>query len=102
VARVVSEQSACSDEVDPWTHSQLVHISQIGETQSRLHDGMMDVEVTVGLLCRCYHIDKFVHSRLYFWQVTVVQEVASTFNPFSDIRVPEQMVGTGGTSGGSE
>ena len=45
----------------------------------------MDVEITIGLLCRCYHVDKFVHSRLYLWRVRVMEEIASAFNPLPDI-----------------
>jgi hypothetical protein len=68
-----------------WAYAQLVHISQIGETKSSLHHGVMDVEITIGLLCRCYHVDKFVHSRLYLWRVRVMEEIASAFNPLPDI-----------------
>lgn len=63
---IVPGWSAVSDEIEPQAYSQLVHISQIGETPSRLYHGVMNIEVAIRLLCRCYHIDELVDSALHF------------------------------------
>ena len=76
-------------------------ISQIRAPLIRRNYCEMNVDVAVSLLRRCYHPDQLFDCAINLGLRLPTLQVASTFNPFGHIRVPEEIVGSGHMFGGS-
>ena len=72
---------------------QLMHIPQIRKSFARLYHCVVNVDITVRLLCAADLIHQIVDRSLYLRNGLFFQKVASTFDPFGDIRIEEEVIG---------
>ena len=74
-----------------WEIIQLMKISDICKAFSRCYDCEMDIQVAIWLLGRLNHGHEFFHSSVNLCIMFPFQRIAGALDPFSDIRIPEQM-----------
>ena len=67
-------------------------ISQIAKPSFGIHDSEMNIQISIGLLGFAYHINQFYHCCFDCLVLPLVQGITSAFNPFCNIRVPEEMI----------
>lgn len=68
-------------------------ISQVGETFTGRNNSEVDVQVAVGLLSLCYHVDKLLDTRLYRGVDVLLEKIACSLDPFRDVGLKEEMIG---------
>lgn len=69
-----------------------MHVPQAHKAFLGSHDGKVDVEIPIRLLCYADHVHQLPHGAIDSLVVFPEQEVAGALNPLRNIGVPEQMV----------
>lgn len=69
-----------------------MHVFQIGKSLPRRNNGIMNVQIAIRLLRGSNHFDQILDCGIDRWIVILFQEIARSFDPFADVRIPEQVV----------
>ena len=89
LSRGIIMRHRCFDQVTGAV--QLVRVAQVRELPLRLHDGEIDIQIAIRLLCRSDQCDYLIQQGIEIWIGVHGKAVTGSLNPLRNIRIPEDV-----------